>query len=153
MPCSYPGPTCGWGLDTRHEEPLVSTLSAGIEDLSSKRDELHKHILFKEEEKQRVQHDLHILTERLAAINEGLARKIAIRNDYDRTIAETEGAYKKVCVCMPVCLCSSSVPSPPTQILESSQSLLHVLKRESTSLKDKARTDQTSKPSSLHRAQ
>ena len=49
-----------------------------------------------EEEKQRLQHDLHILTERLAAINEGLARKIAIRNDYDRTIAETEAAYKKV---------------------------------------------------------
>ena len=43
-----------------------------------------------------MQHDLHILTERLAAINESLARKIAVRNDYDRTIAETEGAYKKV---------------------------------------------------------
>ena len=68
----------------------------GIEDLSAKRDELHRQILLEEEEKQRVQHDLHILTERLAAINEGLARKIAIRNDYDRTIAETEGAYKKV---------------------------------------------------------
>ena len=82
------------------------TLSAGIEDLSSKRDELHRQILLEEEEKQRVQHDLHILTERLAAINEGLARKIAIRNDYDRTIAETEGAYKKVCVCVCVFIIS-----------------------------------------------
>ena len=72
---------------------------SGIEDLSTKRDELHRQILLEEEEKQRVQHDLHILTERLAAINEALARKISIRNDYDRTIAETEGAYKKVCVC------------------------------------------------------
>ena len=70
---------------------------SGIEDLSTKRDELHRQILLEEEEKQRVQHDLHILTERLAAINEALARKISIRNDYDRTIAETEGAYKKVC--------------------------------------------------------
>lgn len=64
--------------------------------MSSKRDELHRQILLEEEEKQRVQHDLHILTERLAAINESLAKKMAIRNDYDRTIAETEGAYKKV---------------------------------------------------------
>ena len=80
--------------------------------MSSKRDELHRQILLEEEEKQRVQHDLHILTERLAAINEGLARKIAIRNDYDRTIAETEGAYKKVCDIYSVCVCSSSL-SPP----------------------------------------
>ena len=43
-----------------------------------------------------MQHDISILTERLAGINEGLARKIAVRNDYDRTIAETEAAYKKV---------------------------------------------------------
>ncbi len=52
-----------------------------------------------EEEKQRVQNDLRILTERLAQINEGLAQKIAMRNDYDRTISETENAYKKVCSC------------------------------------------------------
>ncbi|CAI7999102.1 Sjoegren syndrome nuclear autoantigen 1 [Geodia barretti] len=32
--------------------------------------------LAEEEEKQRVQHDLHIITERLAAINESLARKM-----------------------------------------------------------------------------
>ena len=29
-------------------------------------------------------------------MNESLARKIATRNDFDKTIAETEGAYKKV---------------------------------------------------------
>ena len=29
-------------------------------------------------------------------MNESLARKIAMRNDFDKTIAETEGAYKKV---------------------------------------------------------
>ena len=77
--CSYGGSAC-----------------TGIEDLSAKRDELHKQILQEEEEKQRVQHDLRILTDRLAGINESLAKKIAIRNDYDKTIAETEAAYKKV---------------------------------------------------------
>ncbi|XP_064406594.1 microtubule nucleation factor SSNA1-like [Halichondria panicea] len=92
-----------------------------IEDLCSKRDELQKQILVEEEEKQRVQNDLRILTERLAQINEGLAQKIAMRNDYDRTISETENAYKK--------------------ILESSQSLLQVLKKESTQLKDKSTSE------------
>ena len=142
-------------------------LDPGIEDLSSKRDELHRQILLEEEEKQRVQHDLHILTERLATINEGLAKKIAIRNDYDRTIAETEAAYKKVSPFSPV-LSVPSLLSPPSsihlitplpplppQILESSQSLLHVLKSESTSLRDKTRTDPTTatKPAPLHRTQ
>ena len=84
-------------------DPLSLSLS-GIEDLSAKRDELHRQVLQEEEEKQRVQHDLHILTERLAAINESLARKIAIRNDYDRTIAETEGAYKKVSAFLFMCV-------------------------------------------------
>ena len=68
----------------------------GIEDLCSKRDELHKQILQEEEEKQKIQNDLRILTERLSQVNESLARKIATRNDYDKTISETENAYKKV---------------------------------------------------------
>ncbi len=79
--------------------PTCTSHAPGIEDLCSKRDELQKQILVEEEEKQRVQNDLRILTERLAQINEGLAQKIAMRNDYDRTISETENAYKKVCSC------------------------------------------------------
>ena len=75
---------------------LPSSLPAGIEDLCSKRDELHKQILQEEEEKQKIQNDLRILTERISQVNESLARKIAMRNDYDKTIAETENAYKKV---------------------------------------------------------
>ncbi|EDO46009.1 predicted protein, partial [Nematostella vectensis] len=81
-----------------------------IEDLCTKRDELQKQILSEEEEKNKLQNDIRILTERLAKINESLARKIASRNEYDKTIAETEAAYMK--------------------ILESSQTLLHVLKNE-----------------------
>lgn len=68
----------------------------GIEDLCNKRDELQKQILVEEEEKGKIQNDLRILTERLARINESLAKKIASRNEYDRTIAETEAAYMKV---------------------------------------------------------
>ena len=50
-------------------------------------------------------------------MNESLARKVQARAEYDKTIQETEAAYMK--------------------ILESSQTLLHVLKRESVSLTKK----------------
>ncbi|KXJ27276.1 Sjoegren syndrome nuclear autoantigen 1 homolog [Exaiptasia diaphana] len=107
----------------------------GIEDLCTKRDELQKQILSEEEEKTKIQNDIRILTERLAKINEGLARKIASRNEYDKTIAETEAAYMK--------------------ILESSQTLLHVLKNETSkeksplsrsqnTMREKSREQQTS---------
>ncbi|XP_065186881.1 microtubule nucleation factor SSNA1-like isoform X1 [Sycon ciliatum] len=88
-----------------------------IEDLCTKRDELHRQILIEEEEKAKIQHDIRILTERLAKVNESLAKKMAARNDYDRTVSETETAYMK--------------------ILESSQSLLKVLKKETSGLKQK----------------
>ena len=68
----------------------------GIEDLCTKRDELQKQILNEEEEKAKIQNDIRILSERLAKINESLAKKIASRNEYDKTIAETEAAYMKV---------------------------------------------------------
>ena len=89
-----------------------------MEDLKKKREELHTQILAEEEEKLKVQNDLHILTERLARITENLNKKIATRNEYDRTISETESAYMKVracalclpacsfvCVCVCVCAC------------------------------------------------
>lgn len=67
-----------------------------IEDLCSKRDELHRQISQEEDEKQKLQNDIRILTERLAKINESLSKKIASRNEFDKTIAETEGAYMKI---------------------------------------------------------
>ncbi|XP_029469918.1 Sjoegren syndrome nuclear autoantigen 1 [Rhinatrema bivittatum] len=81
-----------------------------IEDLCTKRDELNRQIMLEEDEKNKLQNDIRILTEKLARVNENLAKKMASRNEFDRTIAETETAYMK--------------------ILESSQSLLNVLKRE-----------------------
>ena len=69
---------------------------AGIEDLCTRRDELHKQILDEEGEKRKLQNDVRILTERLAKVNESLSKKIASRAEFDRTIAETEAAYTKV---------------------------------------------------------
>lgn len=67
-----------------------------MEDLCTKRDELQRQILGEEDEKAKLQNDIRILTERLAKLNESLAKKISSRNDYDKTIAETESAYMKV---------------------------------------------------------
>ena len=88
-----------------------------IEDLREKREEVNRQILKEEEEKAKIQKDLSLLTDRLSKINESLARKVQARNEYDKTIQETEAAYIK--------------------ILESSQTLLHVLKRESVNLSKK----------------
>ena len=70
-----------------------------------------------EEDKAKIQREISILSEKLQKMNESLSRKIQARNEYDKTIQETEGAYMK--------------------ILESSQTLLHVLKRESVNLTKK----------------
>jgi len=65
-----------------------------IEDLREKREQVNKHILKEEREKQAVQKDLSILTEKLHRLNETIAQKTAARNDYDKTIQETEAAYR-----------------------------------------------------------
>ena len=54
----------------------------------------------------KIQNDLRILTERLARINDNLARKITSRNEYDKTIQETEAAYSKVTLGSSRCLLS-----------------------------------------------
>ncbi|XP_028910134.1 Sjoegren syndrome nuclear autoantigen 1 [Ornithorhynchus anatinus] len=85
-----------------------------IEELCLKREELSRQILKEEEEKRRLQNEVRLLSDKLARVNESLASKMASRHEFDRTIAETEAAYLK--------------------ILESSQTLLHVLKRETGNL-------------------
>ena len=85
-----------------------------IEDLRDKREEINRQIIKEEEDKTKIQKDIAVLTERLTIINESLARKNQARSEYDRTLLETESAYMK--------------------ILESSQTLLGVLKRESVNL-------------------
>ena len=122
-----------------------------IEDLREKREEVNRSILRDEEEKAKIQRELTKMTERLGKLNEDLARKMQVRRpwtgvgtpatrargahrpltythtftpgttttrqarvEFDQTIQETEAAYMK--------------------ILESSQTLLGVLKRESTTL-------------------
>lgn len=69
---------------------------SGIEDLHSKRIELNRQIRQEEEEKERLQHDIQVLSDKLSRVNESLSQRIAARAAFDRTIAETEAAYTKV---------------------------------------------------------
>eukprot|EP00899_Mesostigma_viride_P020137 jgi/Mesvir1/28124/Mv04702-RA.1 len=96
-----------------HNNELVKC----IEDLKEKREEIARQLQKEEEEKSKIQNDLTILTKRLSQINDSLARKVAARNEYDKTIQDTEAAYMK--------------------ILESSQTLLTVLKRETVQIQKK----------------
>ena len=88
-----------------------------IEDLRTRREDVHRDIIRQEETKAKIQQDLALMTKRLGEINEELAKNMQTRNEYDRTIQETEAAYMK--------------------ILESSQTLLQVLKRETVTLNKK----------------
>ena len=101
----------------RRAYAILPVRSAGIEDLRTKREEIQEQISTEEEEKAKVQNDLTVLSKRLSTLNDSIARKVAARTDYDKTIQETEAAYNK--------------------ILESSMTLLTVLKRESVGLEKK----------------
>lgn len=94
-----------------------SELVTCIEDLREKREALNRTILQEEEEKAKIQKNISLMTDRLAKLNDNLSKRVQARQEYDKTIEETEQAYMK--------------------ILESSQTLLHVLKRESASLSNK----------------
>mmetsp|Transcript_11855 Transcript_11855/g.11778 ORF Transcript_11855/g.11778 Transcript_11855/m.11778 type:complete len:127 (-) Transcript_11855:30-410(-) len=96
-----------------------------IENIKQGREELHEEVSQDEEEKTFLENEIASLTERLNNLNEALTKKYEAREEYDRTISETEQAFLK--------------------ILESSQTLLHVLKKEDSSLNKKKTSVSTRK--------
>jgi len=84
-----------------------NALVSCIETLREKAAEVTRLLLQEEAAKDQIQKDVALLSERLTAINVSIARKVQARDEYDKTIRETESAYMK--------------------ILESSQTLLRVL--------------------------
>ena len=54
-----------------------------IEDLCAKRDEVSKEIKIDEGEKEKLEHDIAILHERLQKVNTQLAKKIQVREEYE----------------------------------------------------------------------
>ncbi|XP_061852115.1 microtubule nucleation factor SSNA1 isoform X1 [Colius striatus] len=86
-----------------------------MEDLRMQKEELNKEIQQAEEEKNKLQHEIQVLSEKLEYVCENLAQKVASRNELDKSLAEIEAAYMK--------------------ILDSSRSLLNVVKKQVGSLK------------------
>ncbi|CAH8296710.1 unnamed protein product [Schistosoma turkestanicum] len=89
-----------------------------FEELCKRREDLQRQIQQDETERAKLQREINILNEKLSRVNESLEKKLSTRNEYDRTITESEAAYMK--------------------ILESSQTLLTVLKREGQNIVQKA---------------
>ncbi|KYN12628.1 Sjoegren syndrome nuclear autoantigen 1 like protein [Trachymyrmex cornetzi] len=86
----------------------------GLEEMKVRRFELQAQIESQEEEKNNLQREIEKMSCKLTQLNDSLAKRITVRNEYDRTIADTEAAYVK--------------------ILESSQLLLNMIKKEAVSL-------------------
>ncbi|XP_014204914.1 Sjoegren syndrome nuclear autoantigen 1 homolog [Copidosoma floridanum] len=85
-----------------------------IEELKTTKSGLEAQIEAEESEKSRLQHEVERMSSKISQLNESLGKKSAARVDYERTIQETESAYMK--------------------ILESSQLLLNMVKREAACL-------------------
>ncbi|XP_020293439.1 Sjoegren syndrome nuclear autoantigen 1 homolog isoform X1 [Pseudomyrmex gracilis] len=102
----------GAALQTYNQE-LVK-LFVGLEEMKLKRSELQAQIEAQEEEKNNLQREIEKMSCKLTQLNDSLAKRISVRNEYDRTISDTETAYIK--------------------ILESSQLLLNMIKKEAVSL-------------------
>ncbi|XP_052223230.1 microtubule nucleation factor SSNA1-like [Dreissena polymorpha] len=72
-----------------------------INDLCAKRDDLNRQILKEEADKNKLQNDISILTERLANLNESLSKNMEAEKEFEKTIAETENVYMKACIIEP----------------------------------------------------
>ena len=73
-----------------------SELVKMIETIKTQRSEIQAEIAQEEEEKRQIEHQMAMLNERLSDIHQSLQKKYATRNEYDRTIGETEGAFVKI---------------------------------------------------------
>ncbi len=92
-------------------------LVKNIEEMSARRESLKQEIAADTAEKVEVENQLKALKEKLGRIEDSLNRKVAARSEYDRTIKEVETAYMR--------------------ILESSQALLSVVRRDANILEKK----------------
>lgn len=64
--------------------------------MKSRRTELQTQIELQEKEKNNLQREIEKLSYKLTRLNNSLTKRIAVKNEYDRTIADTEAAYIKV---------------------------------------------------------
>ena len=96
-----------------------------LESIKESREEVQGEIEQEEAEKRQIEDQMRQMSIRLQEINDSLNKKYNTRTEFDKTIGETENAFMK--------------------ILESSQTLLHVLKKEGQSLSKKKAATLTGK--------
>ncbi|KAJ3083079.1 Sjoegren syndrome nuclear autoantigen 1 [Quaeritorhiza haematococci] len=89
-------------------------LVKGIEDLRERREAVVLQIRQEEDRKRQLESQMHELAQQLERVNQSLTKKYAMRKEFDRVISDTDMAYMK--------------------IVESSQTLLQILKQESEAL-------------------
>ena len=65
-------------------------MSKYIDNIKNGREELHDEISKDEEEKQLIESEINALTERLNNLSDALIKKYEAREEFDRTIGETE---------------------------------------------------------------
>ena len=108
-------------MSSAHLNNTNAELVKMMDNINGQKQEIQVLIDQEEEEKRQIEENMRALSSRLEVINKSLDKKYATRQEYDRTIQETQSAFYN--------------------ILESSQTLLHVLKKEGTQLaKKKANT-------------
>ena len=88
-----------------------------MDGIIKQKNEIQTLIDQEDEEKRQIEEQMRSLAERLDTLNGSLQKKYHTRQEYDKTINETQSAFNK--------------------ILESSQTLLHVLKKEGAQLNKK----------------
>lgn len=105
-------------MATKTDKPAVTNYNDEIvqvfEELKVKYEEIEKEIAFTEQRKLLLTQNVAMMTEKLEVVVDNLAKKTQARDEYTKTIEETEMSYGKIC--------------------DSTKTLLHVLKRESGSL-------------------
>ncbi len=67
-----------------------------LETIKENREEVQVEIDAEETEKRQIEEQMKLLGLRLQEINESLAKKYNTRNEFDKTISETENAFMKI---------------------------------------------------------
>lgn len=95
-------------------EAYESELVRCLQYLRRRRDEVSAQIVREEEDRTKIQREIKLLNDRLRRLQESITVKTNAREEYDKTIAETEAAYNK--------------------IMETAHTLVNVLRREQSTL-------------------
>ncbi|GJQ69840.1 hypothetical protein Trydic_g22388 [Trypoxylus dichotomus] len=106
----------GASLQTYNQELVKCNLLNCLEDLRLKRNSLQKVIDQEENDKNSLERNIKVLQEKLNVLSNQLSQHKRLRDNYDKTIQDTQSGFKK--------------------ILESAQTLLNLAQHEANTLEN-----------------